>query len=437
MEDRMKWSITLLSFLLIVSVIGNGPARGQGVFSFTKDARNPILTGGVEGSWYKHLLAPCVIYNEDSSKYEMWFAACAGVTTPPARIGRATSRDGIDWSISTSPVLVPTPGGWDSFNLESPVVIRENGTYKMWYVGYASTNDDYHIGYATSPDGITWTKQGSTYILGPSGKGWDAGGAYVCSVLPVQGGYRMWYTGYDAGYDSSKIGTATSPDGAAWNRDTVNNPILSPGVAGTWDDRFLLAPIVLRIDDRYYMWYTGMRTNTGFWERAGMASSLDGVTGWTKDPQNPRMNPTPGAWDEKYCEVTSVVKVGRTIHLWYDGAALPAESNRFRIGHAMAVITGIDGSKSRELRENFSLLQNYPNPFNPSTTIRYALSLRSQVVLTVFNTLGQRIAVLENGMREAGSHAVRFDGRNLASGVYFYRLQAGTFSQTRKLLLSK
>jgi hypothetical protein len=185
------------------------------------------------------------------------------------------------------------------------------------------------------------------------------------------------------------------------------------------------------------MWYTGMRTNTGFWERAGMASSLDGVTGWTKDPQNPRMNPTPGAWDETYCEVTSVVKVGRTIHLWYDGAALPTESNRFRIGHAMAVITGIDGSKSRELRENFSLLQNYPNPFNPSTTIRYALSLRSQVVLTVFNTLGQQIAVLENGMREAGSHAVRFDGRNLASGVYFYRLQAGTFSQTRKLLLSK
>ena len=57
----MTRSIALLSFLLIVSVIGNGPALGQGVFSFTKDARNPILIGGVEGSWYKHLLAPCVI----------------------------------------------------------------------------------------------------------------------------------------------------------------------------------------------------------------------------------------------------------------------------------------------------------------------------------------------------------------------------------------
>jgi hypothetical protein len=83
----------------------------------------------------------------------------------------------------------------------------------------------------------------------------------------------------------------------------------------------------------------------------------------------------------------------------------------------------------------FDLAQNYPNPFNPSTTIRYSLPHRSHASLAVFNTLGQKVAELENGEVEAGYHEVTFNGKNLASGMYFYRLQAGYFVQTKKLLL--
>ena len=83
----------------------------------------------------------------------------------------------------------------------------------------------------------------------------------------------------------------------------------------------------------------------------------------------------------------------------------------------------------------FSLSQNYPNPFNPSTTIGYALPQRSQVTLIVFNTLGQRISTLANGNEEAGFHEVKFDGSRLPSGVYFYRLTAGTFVETKRLLI--
>jgi len=82
-----------------------------------------------------------------------------------------------------------------------------------------------------------------------------------------------------------------------------------------------------------------------------------------------------------------------------------------------------------------TLAQNYPNPFNPSTIIRYGLPSRSRVTLTVYSTLGQRVAVLQDREQEAGYHEVRFDAPGLASGVYLYRLQAGDFTETKKLQL--
>ena len=83
----------------------------------------------------------------------------------------------------------------------------------------------------------------------------------------------------------------------------------------------------------------------------------------------------------------------------------------------------------------FDLQQNYPNPFNPSTTIRYALPQRSHVILTIFNTLGQQVATLVNESGDAGYHDVRFDGSGLASGIYFYRLHAGDYVATKRLVL--
>jgi len=84
---------------------------------------------------------------------------------------------------------------------------------------------------------------------------------------------------------------------------------------------------------------------------------------------------------------------------------------------------------------SFTLEQNYPNPFNPATTVRYSLPHKSQVLLAVYNTLGQRVAILVQGQQEAGSFEVTFDGSGLASGMYFYRIQAGTYVDTKRLLL--
>ncbi|MGB6649525.1 MAG: N-acetylmuramoyl-L-alanine amidase [Bacteroidota bacterium] len=85
----------------------------------------------------------------------------------------------------------------------------------------------------------------------------------------------------------------------------------------------------------------------------------------------------------------------------------------------------------------YSLEQNYPNPFNPTTTIRYQLPLRSHVTLKVFGVLGDEIATLVDDVQEAGRSSVHFDATGLATGVYFYRLTAGTYVETRKMMIVK
>ena len=92
------------------------------------------------------------------------------------------------------------------------------------------------------------------------------------------------------------------------------------------------------------------------------------------------------------------------------------------------------------LPEDFVLDQNYPNPFNSGTVIRFALPQIDEVTLSLYNLTGQKVATLLDGPRAAGAYTIRWDGRDevgqeLASGVYLYRLQAGTQVETRKLLL--
>lgn len=89
------------------------------------------------------------------------------------------------------------------------------------------------------------------------------------------------------------------------------------------------------------------------------------------------------------------------------------------------------------IASQYLLSQNYPNPFNPSTTISYQLPTNTLVVLKVFDVLGREVETLVNERQSAGSHSVRFKAANLPSGVYFYRLQAGVYHDTKKLLLLK
>jgi photosystem II stability/assembly factor-like uncharacterized protein len=89
------------------------------------------------------------------------------------------------------------------------------------------------------------------------------------------------------------------------------------------------------------------------------------------------------------------------------------------------------------LPNQFALEQNYPNPFNPATVISYELPVTSNVRLIIYDVLGREVQTLINEHQNAGNHSVTLDAGNLPSGVYFYRLQAGSYNATKKLLLLK
>ncbi len=90
-----------------------------------------------------------------------------------------------------------------------------------------------------------------------------------------------------------------------------------------------------------------------------------------------------------------------------------------------------------KIATHYSLSQNYPNPFNPSTSIKYSIPQSSNVTLKVFDVLGSEIITLLNKEQSAGNYEVEFDGSDLTSGIYFYRLQAGDFVETKKMILLK
>ena len=100
-------------------------------------------------------------------------------------------------------------------------------------------------------------------------------------------------------------------------------------------------------------------------------------------------------------------------------------------------ITSVEEEIINLLPTGYSLSQNYPNPFNPSTKFRYSVPQSSKVVIKVFDILGKEITTLMNEEKLAGTYELTWNASNLPSGVYFYQLKAGEFTQTMKMLLLK
>jgi hypothetical protein len=110
----------------------------------------------------------------------------------------------------------------------------------------------------------------------------------------------------------------------------------------------------------------------------------------------------------------------------------------FSLNYIKVNIAGTVGvSDNNYIPSTYSLSQNYPNPFNPTTTIKFDLPVDGLITLEIYDILGRKISTLINEHRQAGSYEQVFDASSISSGVYLYKLQAGTFTSSKKLILLK
>ncbi len=134
-------------------------------------------------------------------------------------------------------------------------------------------------------------------------------------------------------------------------------------------------------------------------------------------------------------------KIGLTM-IWPDQSEAVNLTGAIINGVTYGTLVGFNDESDAGKPAKVELEQNYPNPFNPTTTINYAIpSVETRHALSlqliVYDALGRKVATLVNKKQSPGKYSVQFDGSNLGSGIYFYRLQAGKYSQTRKMILMK
>ncbi len=276
---------------------------------------------------------------------------------------------------------------------------------------------------------------GSVYVFKRIGTSW----AQEAILLPAEGavgdefGFSVSifgdYAVVGARLDDDVNGTDAGSayvfkrTGTSWAQETILLPI--DGAAGDNFGRSVsisgdFAVVGANGDDE-----NGFDTGSAYvYKRTG--------TSWAQDR---KLLPADGAIGDNFGISVSISGSYSIVGAYLDDDNESASGSAY-LFTGFATPIGVDQAKIG-LPEEFSLSQNYPNPFNPTTTIEYSLPKAGDVSLKVYNLTGQEVALLINDKMPAGNHTVSWDASGSASGVYFYRLQAGDFVKTRKMVLLK
>lgn len=293
----------------------------------------PVIPAG-SATWENQWLALKSVVKNDNDpacncvRYYGYYHAFG--TGSPFQIGLATSDNGgVNWTRQSGPIFSPSSSaGFDHYDVANPIVWKEASTWYMLYSGRPTQTGDSHMGLATSSNGTTWTRSGDV-MAGQCG--WDNHIVGPASVIKESGTYRVYYTGIDSyatvqnsDFANFKIGFATSTDLIHWSEKdngVCRQPVLSgvPG-AGAWDIG-VLEPFVQKFGNIYYMWYQGNTDPITNHSAIGLATSTDGII-WARASGNPTLSwRNPPFWDSKWTESPVLVQVGpNQWRLYYSGS---------------------------------------------------------------------------------------------------------------------
>ncbi|HOW66736.1 MAG TPA: hypothetical protein P5055_00535 [Candidatus Paceibacterota bacterium] len=267
---------------------------------------NPVIGGNKPMAGIGTVFDIAVL-REDAT-YRMW-----GSWRPKRSVALFESQDGIHWS-PPQIVFPPEPAsGWED-DINRPTVLKRSDGYHMWYTG--QTKDRSSIGYATSADGKKWNRMSAKPVLSPE-QPWEKGALMCPHVLWDDEArlFRMWYSG-GGQYEPDAMGYATSPDGLHWTRH-ASNPVFGPDRANVWEQERVTACQVFRRGEWHVMVYIGFRDIDH--AQIGIARSRDGVTAWERHPANPMIRPGQDSFDQEACYKPFVVFDGKKWLLWYNG----------------------------------------------------------------------------------------------------------------------
>lgn len=259
---------------------------------------NPVIPIGSTDDWENETTDANVIFFPDTNEYKMWYSSVRlGWANGPDkfRLRFATSNDGINWVKTDQWLMLTTLNSWDSGGPHrGKTILYKNNLYHLWYAATndndLSTNPYWRIGYATSTDGINWTKQnGGNPVIEPT-ESWELKNVSFPTVIDDNGTYKMWY-GVGSADVPTQVAYAYSTDGVSWTKPASDNPVFTT-TPNSFDSMFITITSAMKDDDGVYkFWYSG--TSGPNW-KIGLATSPQISIVPTPSPTpNPTSTPAP------------------------------------------------------------------------------------------------------------------------------------------------
>jgi Secretion system C-terminal sorting domain len=315
-----------------------------------------------------------------SERFKMWYV---GTDDPNqllyTKMGYAFSSDGINWTKHPAPVLKAetTSTGIDVFGFEGPSVVFDGSTYHMWYTCIPYYNNQKYwdgwinIAYATSADGINWTKKKDEPVFKISRSGWDSLFVQTPDVIKIDNIYHMFYTGTssDSTYQTAgggwhyRVGYAWAPENDIHNWTRYATPVLVNGSSGNWDDASVGLVSIVYAKDKLHMWYTG---------------------------QDSCINDTNCVWPN--------------VPFWDTGYAIDT----------MTALS-VDNGFLFQLKSNVLV---YPNPFSEQAILQFEPNIKEHYSLKIFDRQGRIVRTIT----DIYDNEILISRGNLDNGVYFVQL---------------